>query len=172
MERAICRLRVRRSGTHRAFVQGSLIRRLVPRFGEPRLIVAGISAVMVGFAGLAMASTAAELAISLLLVGIGQGLVSPSISGLLSRITPRSEQGTVFGTLTSAQTLARMISYSMANMLLGKVSTSAPYWFGFTIYVASLAAALRFVSRLNVKANDIKAAEAQAQAVSAHGTLD
>jgi DHA1 family tetracycline resistance protein-like MFS transporter len=106
------------------------------------------------------------------LVGIGQGLVSPSISGLLSRITPRSEQGTVFGTLTSAQTLARMISYSTANVLLGQVSTSAPYWFGFTVCVASLALALRFLFRLNMDANVDKPAGAGAQAVPVHGTVD
>jgi DHA1 family tetracycline resistance protein-like MFS transporter len=155
-----------------AFVQGFLIRRLVPRFGELRLIVAGISTVAAGFAALAMASGALELAVSLVLVGIGQGLVSPSISGLLSRITPGSEQGTVFGTLTSAQTLARMISYSTANVLLGQVSTSAPYWFGFTVYLASLAVALRFLSRLNVDANGDETAIAGAHAVTAHRTTD
>ena len=42
-----------------AIVQGGLIRRLVPRFGEPRLILAGIAALVVGFAGLALV---AELA--------------------------------------------------------------------------------------------------------------
>jgi MFS transporter, DHA1 family, tetracycline resistance protein len=155
-----------------AFVQGSLIRRLVPRFGEPRLIVAGISTVAVGFAALALTSSALDLAVSLVLVGIGQGLLSPSISGLLSRITPGSEQGTVFGTLTSAQTLARMISYSTANVLLGQVSTSAPYWFGFTVYVASLAAALRFLSRLNMDANGGTPAAAGTRAIPAHGTVD
>ena len=55
------------------------------------------------------------------------------VSGLLSRITPMTEQGAVFGTLTSAQTLARMISYSAANFLLGKVSTRAPYWGAFGV---------------------------------------
>ena len=60
----------------------------------------------------------------MMLLGIGQGLLSPSVSGLLSRITPMTAQGAVFGTLTSAQTLARMISYSASNVLLGKVSTA------------------------------------------------
>ena len=59
-----------------------------------------------------------------------RGLLSPSLSGLLSRITPESEQGVVFGTFSSVQTLARMISYSAANVLLGRVSiggrTGAP----------------------------------------------
>ncbi len=110
-----------------ALVQGGLIRRLVPHFGEARLILAGLVLVAGGFAGLAMVAGAPALAGSLVLLGLGQGLLSPSLSGLLSRITPPSEQGAVFGTLSSVQTLARMISYSAANLLLGRVSTAAPY---------------------------------------------
>ncbi len=110
-----------------AIVQGGMIRRLVPRFGEPRLILAGLALAASGFAGLSLSSNIPGLAGSLLLLGVGQGLLSPSIAGLLSRLTPLSEQGAVFGTYSSAQTLARMISYSIANLLLGKVSTAAPY---------------------------------------------
>src|SRR5262249_12583996 len=129
-----------------ALVQGGLIRRLVGRFGEPRLIKMGTVIVALGFAGLAVVPHAPELALALLCVGVGQGMLSPSISGLLSRVTPASEQGTVFGTLSSAQTLARMISYLVANLLLGRVSTSAPYWFGFAIYVVAFLMALRTIA--------------------------
>jgi DHA1 family tetracycline resistance protein-like MFS transporter len=79
----------------------------------------------------------------MVLMGVGQGLVGPSISGLLSRRTPASEQGAVLGTLTSAQTLARMISYSIANLLLGKASIVAPYWGALGIDVVALALAVR-----------------------------
>jgi DHA1 family tetracycline resistance protein-like MFS transporter len=131
-----------------ALVQGGLIRRIVPRFGEPRLIVGGIAVVALGFAALALVSGAAELAAALALVGLGQGLLGPSISGLLSRITPASEQGAVFGTLTSAQTFARMVSYSIANMLLGRASAAAPYWFGLAAYLVAGLIALKEMSHL------------------------
>jgi DHA1 family tetracycline resistance protein-like MFS transporter len=111
-----------------AVVQGGLIRRLVPRFGEARLIVIGLLLAVAGFAGLTVAPRVPEMAVAMVLLGVGQGLVGPSVSGLLSRITPMSEQGAIFGALSSAQTLARMISYSTSNVLLGRVSTVAPYW--------------------------------------------
>jgi len=110
-----------------AVVQGGFIRRLVPRFGESRLILTGLALAACGFAGISLSYNVPELAGSLLLLGVGQGLLSPSIAGLLSRLTPLREQGAVFGTYSSAQTLARMISYSISNLLLGKVSTAAPY---------------------------------------------
>ena len=126
-----------------AAVQGGLIRRLVPRLGETKLIVSGFLLAACGFAGLSQAGNVPGLIVSLALLGVGQGLVGPSISGLLSRRTPASEQGAVFGTLTSAQTLARMISYSAGNLLLGKVSIVAPYWGALGIDVVGLAIAVR-----------------------------
>ncbi len=154
-----------------ALVQGGLIRRLVPRFGEPRLIGAGIAIVALGFAGLALASGALELAGAIVLVGVGQGLVGPSVSGLLSRITPASEQGAIFGTLSSAQTLARMISYSTANLLLGRISTAAPYWFGFGVYLAAGLAAIRFLPRLSTSLEPQQSA-GSVESVGAGGTVE
>jgi DHA1 family tetracycline resistance protein-like MFS transporter len=124
-----------------AIVQGGLIRRLVPRFGETPLIVVGLILAAGGFAALAQISNVPGLVGALALLGLGQGILTPSVSGLLSRITPTNEQGAVFGTLTSAQTLARMISYSTANFLLGRVSIAAPYWGAFGIDLVALAVA-------------------------------
>ncbi len=116
-----------------AVVQGGLIRRLVPKYGEPRLIVVGVITLAVGLASLALASNAPMLLIATLIVGVGQGLASPTISGLLSRLTPPSEQGSVFGVLSMAQTLARMSNYLVANLLLARFGPASPFWEGAAI---------------------------------------
>jgi DHA1 family tetracycline resistance protein-like MFS transporter len=113
-----------------AIVQGGLIRPLVSRFGEPRLILLGTFLLAVGMALLGRVRNQAELLIAVPLVAIGSGLASPSILGLLSRSTSAAEQGAVFGTLTSAQTLARMINYFVANRLFGQLGPGAPYTAG------------------------------------------
>jgi DHA1 family tetracycline resistance protein-like MFS transporter len=128
-----------------AFVQGGLIRRLVPRFGEPRLILAGLATLALGLAALAMVTSWPGLLGAAALVGIGQGVASPTILGLLSRLTPESEQGAVFGTSTSAQTLARTINYVVANRLLGQLGPSAPFWEGSGIAVFALGLAVVLV---------------------------
>jgi MFS transporter, DHA1 family, tetracycline resistance protein len=151
-----------------ALVQGGLIRRLVPRFGEARLIVAGLVLATAGFAGLAMAANVPGLAGSMILLGLGQGLLSPSVSGLLSRITPESEQGAVFGTLSSAQTLARMISYETANVLLGRVSLGAPYWCAVGVDLLAVAVAgclaVQFTRGRGTEATPARAAAADLSA--------
>ncbi len=125
------------AGLISAVVQGGLIRRLVPRFGEVRLILAGGVLAGVGFAVAASLSgtSLVPLVVAIVLASAGSGLLAPSITGLVSRITPSSEQGAVFGALTSIQTLARIISYLLANVLLDRVSPSAPYWFAAAVYV-------------------------------------
>jgi len=123
------------TGLLSAFVQGGLIRRLVPRFGELRLILAGAVLAGLGFAVVAAATGVGALSAAIVLFAVGSGLMSPSIMGLLSRITPASEQGAVFGALTSIQTLARIVSYLAANVLLDRVSTAAPYWCAAAVYL-------------------------------------
>ncbi len=95
-----------------------------------------------------MASGPALLAATLV-VGIGHGLASPTASGLLSRITPPGEQGAVFGILSSAQTLARMINYLIGNLLLKSGGPSAPFWEAAAIAAAALALALMVLRQLD-----------------------
>lgn len=121
-----------------ALVQGGFIRRLVPRFGEPRLILFGLATLAAGLAALALVGDWHGLLAAALVVGVGQGVASPTIQGLLSRVTPEDEQGAVFGTLTSAQTLARTVNYVVANRLLGRFGPAAPFWEGAVIATAAL----------------------------------
>jgi DHA1 family tetracycline resistance protein-like MFS transporter len=131
-----------------ALVQGGLIRRLVPRFGEATLMTRGITCLALGLLVTAFAHGIPVLIAAIVLVGIGQGLASPSLQGLLSRTAPASDQGAVFGTLTSAQTLARMINYMLANLLLKAVGPAAPFLEGSAIAVAALAVAVVAVSKV------------------------
>jgi DHA1 family tetracycline resistance protein-like MFS transporter len=143
-----------------AVVQGGLVRRLAPKYGEPRLIVAGLVLLALGFAGLALASGTAATLWATLLIGAGQGFASPTVSGLLSRITPERERGAVFGTLASAQTLARMVNYVLANLLFGRGNTASPFWEAAGIALAALALAAVTLPRAARLAQQADSAEA------------
>ena len=130
-----------------ALIQGGLIRRLVPKFGEPKLILAGIATLAAGLATLALVRSWPTLLIAITLVGVGYGLANPAVQGLLSRFTPASDQGAVFGTLASAQTLARMSNYLLANYLLGFGGGSAPYWEAAGVMLVALALAAGLLRR-------------------------
>ena len=131
-----------------ALVQGGLVRRLVPRWGEARLILIGLLLLFTGFASLAMVSGIPLILLALALVGVGQGFAAPPITGLLSRITPASEQGAIFGTFSAAQTLARMTNYFLATNLFGHGSTAAPFWEAAAISLVTLGLALLVLPRV------------------------
>lgn len=139
-----------------ALIQGGLIRRLVPKFGEPRLIVCGLAILALGMAAVAGVGNLPTLIGAIILVGIGHGLSSPTIQGLLSRITPASEQGAIFGTLTAAQTLARTLNYPAANVLLERYGPSAPYWEAAAIAGLTLILALGVI-RLTSRRGEVAA---------------
>ena len=132
-----------------ATVQGGLIRRLVPKYGEAGLFLTGFTSLVVGMTGLALARNAPAMLAAIVFVAVGQGLVNPTISGLLSKVTPANEQGGIFGILSSSQTLARMISYTTANLLLAQVGPSAPFWQGSAVLAVGLVLAIFVTRRLN-----------------------
>jgi MFS family permease len=137
-------------------VQGGLIRWLVPRFREPRLIWAGVATLLFGFIGLASTNSTGPLLAAVFLISLGHGVATPAISGLLSRITPPSEQGAVFGTYTSLQTLARMLNYLIANTLLGLFGASAPYWEGAILLAIAFCLSFVLISQANQSVDRVK----------------
>ena len=146
-----------------AIVQGGLIRRLVPGFGEPRLIVAGALTVALGFAAMALVSNVPGAGRGDHPGGGRPGPGRPFAQRLaLADHADERAGGRLRDALLGARPWRRMISYSVANVLLGRVAISAPYWFGFAVYLVSSWPAVRFLARLNVDANGGKPAEAGA----------
>ena len=110
-------------------VQGGLVRRLVPRFGERRLLrVSGIPFCL-GLLVLGMATTTPLLLSALVLIGIGYGGSIPSVLALLSRATDPERQGAVLGLGQSVGSLARVLSPTMAGALF-EVRLALPYLAG------------------------------------------
>jgi DHA1 family tetracycline resistance protein-like MFS transporter len=138
-----------------AFGQGFLIRRLVVRFGEKKLVVAGMCTLIVGFLMLSQVSMTLLLLPTLVVVGLGQGMANPSMTSLVSRSSGPAVQGAVFGAMTSAQTFARMLNYSFANQLLGRFGESAPFYTGAMALLLGLIVVRMAIRRLNEDPVDI-----------------
>lgn len=99
------------------FVQGGLVGRLAPRFGERRLATVGTLLMAAGLALLPFApSFAAALAV-LALLALGQGLTTPMLSTLLSRASGADEQGGLLGLGQSVAAAARALGPLAAGWL-------------------------------------------------------
>lgn len=126
-----------------AIVQGGLIGRLVGRFGERRLMVAGGMLMAVGLVALpqAFASGPGSSGLGLLYGGLlilatGSAMVGPSAASFVSRRAPASEQGSALGLLQSVGAVARIVGPVLAGSVAAALGAAAAF------LVASAAALL------------------------------
>jgi multidrug resistance protein len=125
-----------------AAVQGGLVRRLVPRLGEARLIRWSSLPFVAGLTLLAWSPNLATLLAALGLLAIGYGGTLPSVISLVSRVAPPELQGGVLGVGQSVGSLAR-IAAPLAAGIAFDASLAAPYLLGAAVAAAGALAALR-----------------------------
>lgn len=96
-------------GVVAAVIQGRLIGRLVARFGERRLAVAGALITAAGLCALPYIGSAAALVPAVLLLAAGNSLFTPAVNALVSRLAAAHHQGRALGVMQSAGSLARFL---------------------------------------------------------------
>ncbi len=123
-------------------VQGGIVRRMAPRLGEKRLAVTGLAC---GIAAFAILSIALKLGIFFVALGVmafSIGLVSPTMSALVSLYSPEETQGRELGIFRSAGSLARAIGPLAAAGVYFACGSSSAYLFGAVLVVAPLLLAI------------------------------
>lgn len=99
------------------FAQGLLVRRLMPRLGEVRLLQAGTLLLGVGLALVASVESLGALYAVVPVTVVGFAFLTPSLSSLVSRATPAHTQGEVLGLHQSGLALARILGPLTGNAL-------------------------------------------------------
>lgn len=127
-----------------AFVQGGLVRRLAPRFGEARLARLGLGLTLPGFVLIGGAETGGMLYAGLACMAVGSAFVMPCLSALVSRYCPADRQGLALGTFRSMGSLSRAVGPILGSLLYWRFGSAAPYWVGtgFLLIPLGLAIAL------------------------------
>ncbi len=95
-------------GVIMVLVQGGLVRRLVPRVGERKLVIIGTGLMGVGFLMQYAAQSIGFLFVAVAIVAVGNGLNTPSLSSLISRSASGDHQGGVLGVSQACGALARV----------------------------------------------------------------
>lgn len=113
-------------GVLAAAVQGGLVGRATRRFGERRLLFAGLAATAAGLVMLSMSHTLPGVMTILPVASLGSGLVMPSLSSLVSRSARADEQGAALGAFQGIGSLARVVGPFTAEVALGRWGVAAP----------------------------------------------
>lgn len=104
-------------GLTAAAVQGGLARKLVPKLGEGRSLVIGLTIGTVAYACYALAPYGWMIYCIIAVASLG-AIAQPAGTALVSKHTPPTEQGVVQGSLTALQAVAQILGALMGGALL------------------------------------------------------
>lgn len=108
------------SGFLGLIVQGGLLGRLVKRFGERALVVAGFAGMALGYATLGARGTVALLIVATTLASLGNAVLRPALISLVTQAAGRGEQGVVIGLTQSLTSIAQITAPPLGGLLIGR----------------------------------------------------
>jgi len=125
-------------GVTGAIVQGFLGRKLIPRFGQRRIIVVGLISAVAGYSTYAMADEGWMVYLGIA-VSACQGLVFPCLQGLMSAEVAPNEQGELQGAVASIQSLSAIVGPPLMTTVFARFSVAdAPIYAPGAPFVVSL----------------------------------
>lgn len=128
-------------GVLMAFVQGYLIRRVIPLFGAYKTALIGFSAAIIAYVGIAFAPNALAL---YLWCGVSSlsGFAMPAIQSIMSNAVPANEQGELQGVIASISSIGAIFGPLLITQSFAFFTQSGtPYYFaGAAFLIAGLLA--------------------------------
>ncbi|HLY27869.1 MAG TPA: MFS transporter [Aggregatilineales bacterium] len=123
------------------FVQGLLLQVLLKRFNESQVAIGGFVSVIVGYlliGAVAFLHSSLSLFAGTVVFAMGDGLVGPSLGGLLSRAAGSRSQGKVQGGSQSVQSLARIAGPFVGGLMYDSLGHASPFLAGAGIVLLAI----------------------------------
>ena len=120
-------------GLASAVVQGGLVGRMTKKYGEGFVIQMGIIVSAIGFGLILFVHNFTTAAIYLTIFGIGNGVIRPSISALLTK-SSTAGHGSTTGLLSSFDSLGRIIGPPLGGWLFS-ITLDLPYISGIVLSI-------------------------------------
>lgn len=132
------------------FAEGYLTGKLLPIFGDMRVVrigvfLTGIGMILVG--AVAFTYSSMILYVGIVVYTLGDGLFEPAMTGLISNAADPGAQGRVQGANQSIQSVARVVAPLTAGALY-EIGASLPYFAAAVLMAATLLMLLYFSRRL------------------------
>ncbi|GER88484.1 tetracycline resistance MFS efflux pump [Dictyobacter vulcani] len=129
-------------------MQGGLVGRLVKRWNEQKVMFAGLLLLAFGLVMLAFSNYLALVLISVGLLSIGDGAISPTISTLLSFASPAEAQGELLGLAQGIAGLGRIIGPLIAGTVDTYSNPGAPLLIGGLLVLLAAFLVLPVLTRI------------------------
>ncbi|MGG3564439.1 MFS transporter [Neobacillus rhizosphaerae] len=118
-----------------ALVQGGLVGKWTKKYGESMVIQGGIIVSALGFGLILLVHNFATAAIYLTIFGLGNGVIRPSVSSLITKMSTTGH-GSSTGLLSSFDSLGRIVGPPIGGWLFS-LSLGLPYISGAVISMAA-----------------------------------
>ena len=140
-----------------AFLQGFLIRKVIPKYGENKTIYAGMAFYILGLLLFGLAPTGWMMFLFLVPYCLG-GIAGPALQGIISKQVPDNEQGALQGALTSLMSLTAIIGPLVMNNLFAYATNKnslfylpgASFYLGAILMIIAAFLAYRTLSKQKV----------------------
>jgi len=119
-------------------VQGGLIAPLTKGFGSHRLLSIGFVVLIGGFLVLSIAEVWVLLFVALALLSLGQGVITPSLTSVVTDSVTPDKRGEVLGVQQSAGALSRIIGPAIAGVVFDHAGVGWPYVLAAVLTLAAL----------------------------------
>ena len=125
------------------FVQGGMIHRMVKKYGEKTMVIAGCVILSIGLFLTGFSANQTMLYVSLALLAIGSGINTPANQSMLSKLAPSENSGAILGIGQSLSTLGRIFGPLIGGYAFDHVSIQAPYVIAGSIMLLAFLAAMQ-----------------------------
>ncbi len=128
-------------GVVSVIIQGGLIGRLRTRFGEVRLVRGGLLIFGLGVVLVPLSPSYGWMFPAVGVMSMGSALVNPSMSSLMSQLSPPDRQGELLGTFQSMGSLGRIVGPSLGGLWFTLFTPEMPFFVaGVWLWLAAVLA--------------------------------
>jgi MFS family permease len=137
--------------------QGGLVRVVARRVPERAALVAGLVFMVAALPFIPYAPWQWPFLLVMVPLAWGSGMSSTATSALASQITPRDEQGGLFGVLNATSGIGRIIGPLVGTLTFARFGYASPYWVAFGSMVLALGLGLTLPRAAQVRVEEEEA---------------
>lgn len=114
-------------GVIMVLTQGYLIRKFMPKFGERKVLAAGLALSALGWSLIGLSHTVGYLAVAVTFLALGNGMANPALNGSVSLLSGRDVQGNNLGVSQSLSSVARILGPPLGGALYQHYGVHSPF---------------------------------------------
>ena len=128
--------------------QGFLVRRLLPKVGEKRMLMMGLAMMSLGMVLIAASSQIWILGLSQTVLALGASFTNPSVMGSISLLSPAEEQGATMGTTQGTASLGRIFGPAFGGFAYQAIGMISPFLFAGAMSMIGLVTVFSIFKKL------------------------